>query len=110
MKISLTKLSTKDLATLAQRIISNAQSGKYPTVTNHPLIAALQNFYAEYDKVCTKPGYSGKRKDVATADHERDIAYSNLKAFLNGYRKLPSAANNQAAEDLYTVSDWISTG
>lgn len=103
MKITLTKLSTKDLATLAQRIISNAQSGKYPAVTNHPLIAALQNSYAEYDKVYTKPGYSGKGKDVATADHERDVAYSNLKAFLNGYRKLPSAANHQAAEDLYTV-------
>ncbi len=103
MKIALTKLSTKDLATLAQRIISNAQSGKYPTITDHPLIAALQASYNEYDLVYTKQVYSGKGKDVSTADDERDIAYSNLKAFLNGYRKLPSAANRQAAEDLYTV-------
>jgi len=32
MKISLFRLSTKDLATLAQRIISNIQSGKYTVI------------------------------------------------------------------------------
>lgn len=47
MKILLTKLSTKDLATLAQRIISSSQSGKYPVITNHPLVGALQTSYAE---------------------------------------------------------------
>jgi hypothetical protein len=103
MKISLVRLSTKDLATLAQRIISNIQSGKYPVITNHPLTATLQNSYTEYDKVYAKQIYSGKGKDVATADHERDVAYTNLKAFLNGYRKLPSATNYQLAEDLYGV-------
>ncbi|HCN48467.1 MAG TPA: hypothetical protein DIT10_05135 [Chryseobacterium sp.] len=103
MKISLTELSTKDLATLAQRIISNAQSGKYPVITNHPLAGALEASYAEYDKVYTKQIYSGKGIDVATADQQRDIAYRNLKAFLNGYRKLSSANNYQAAEELYLV-------
>lgn len=103
MKISLVRLSTKDLATLAQRIISNIQSGKYPVITNHPLTATLQASYNEYDLVYTKQIYSGKGKDVATADHERDVAYTNLKAFLNGYRKLSSAANYQSAEDLYSV-------
>lgn len=103
MKIALTELSTKDLATLAQRIISNAQSGKYPVIINHPLIGALQSSYVEYDKVYTKKIYSGKGTDVATADHERDTAYSNLKAFLNGYRKLSSAKNYQTAEELYLV-------
>jgi|GEM_PF-3414023 len=38
MKISLVRLSTKDLATLAQRIISR----KYPVISNHPLTATLQ--------------------------------------------------------------------
>lgn len=103
MKIALTELSTKDLATLAQRIISNAQSGKYPVIINHPLIEALQSSYVEYDKVYTKQIYSGKGTDVATADHERDTAYSNLKAFLNGYRKLSSAKNYETAEELYQV-------
>ncbi|MGE6397013.1 hypothetical protein [Chryseobacterium scophthalmum] len=46
MKISLVRLSTKDLATLAQRIISNIQSGKYPVIFNHPLTATLQTSYS----------------------------------------------------------------
>ncbi|AZA49658.1 hypothetical protein EG346_16375 [Chryseobacterium carnipullorum] len=103
MKIALTKLSTKDLATLAQRTISNAQSGKYPVIANHPLLADLLASYTEYDRVYTKQVYSGKGKDVAALDHERDVAYNSMKAFLNGYRKLSSAANYQLAEDLYRV-------
>ncbi|WP_175620587.1 DUF6261 family protein [Chryseobacterium schmidteae] len=103
MKISLVRLSTKDLATLAQRIISNIQSGKYPVISNHPLTSTLQTSYTEYDVVYTKQIYSGKGKDVATADHERDVAYTNLKAFLNGYRKLQTVPNYQSAEDLYSV-------
>lgn len=103
MKISLVRLSTKDLATLAQRIITNIQSGKYPVISNHPLTATLQTSYNEYDAVYTKQIYSGKGQDVANADHERDVAYTNLKAFLNGYRKLSTASNYQSAEDLYGV-------
>jgi len=103
MEIALTKLSTKDLATLAQRTISNALSGKYPVIANHPLLADLQASYTEYDKVYTKQVYSGKGKDVAALDEERDAAYNSMKAFLNGYRKLSSAAYYQLAEDLYQV-------
>ncbi|WP_379969846.1 DUF6261 family protein [Epilithonimonas sp. UC225_85] len=103
MKISLVRLSTKDLATLAQRILSNIQSGKYPVISNHPLTATLQTSYTAYDNVYTKQVYSGKGKEVATADHERDLAYKNLKAFLNGYRKLPSAPNSHLAEELYGI-------
>lgn len=103
MNIALTKLSTKDLATLAQRIITNIQSGKYPVISNHPLTGNLQASYNEYDMVYTKHIYSGKGNDVAAADHERDVAYTNLKAFLDGYRKLQSAPNYQSAEDLYGV-------
>ncbi|MEG0925018.1 DUF6261 family protein [Chryseobacterium sp.] len=103
MKITLPKLGTKDLATLAQRILSNSQSGKHPVISNHPLIETLQTSYTEYDKVYTKQIYSGKGKDVAMADQDRDIVYANLKAFLNGYRKLPSAVNYQVAEELYEI-------
>lgn len=103
MKITLAKLGTKDLATLAQRVISNVQSGKYPVITNHPLTTTLEASFTEYDKVYAKQVYSGKGKDVATADQERDLAYTNLKAFLNGYRKLSTAAHYQTAEDLYGI-------
>lgn len=37
MKITLTALSTKNLATLAQRIINSSQTGNYTIVENHPL-------------------------------------------------------------------------
>lgn len=103
MKISLVRLSTKNLATLAQRIISNAQSGKYPVISNHPLVSSIQTSYAAYDEVYTKQVYSGKGTDVASADQQRDVAYTSLKAFLNGYRKLSTAVNYKLAEDLYQV-------
>lgn len=103
MKINLARLSTKNLATLVQRIISSSQNGMYTIIENHPLLLALNTSYEKYDAVYTKLTYSGKGQDVATADKERDAAFSSLKAFLNGYRKLPSAANQQDAETLYGV-------
>ncbi|WP_313095514.1 DUF6261 family protein [Empedobacter sp.] len=103
MKINLQKLSTKNLATLAQRTINSSQAGNYTIVENHPLLLSLIASYQNYDTVYTKLTYSGKGKDVATADKERDVAFSNMKAFLNGYRKLTSVANYQDAEALYKV-------
>ncbi|CAD7800053.1 hypothetical protein CHRY9390_00575 [Chryseobacterium aquaeductus] len=65
MKIALTELKTKDLATLAQRIISISRSGKYPVIANHPLLGVLESSYADYDVVYAKQIYSRKGKDVA---------------------------------------------
>lgn len=103
MKITLTSLSTKNLATLVQRILNSSQNGNYTIVANHPLLLALNSSYLTYDGVYSKLTYSGKGKEVAIADKERDVAFGNLKAFLNGYRKLPSAVNQQDAETLYAV-------
>lgn len=103
MKITLSKLSTKDLATLAQRTINVSDSGTYAVITDHPLLAELKTKYADYDAVYAKQIYSGKGDEVARADKERDTSFSNLKAFLNGYRKLSSVANQQSAEDLYQI-------
>lgn len=103
MKITLTALSTKNLATLAQRIINSSQSGNYTIIEGYPLLMALATSYSTYDAVYTKLTYSGKGKEVAAADKERDAAFSSIKAFLNGYRKLPFAANHTDAEALYTI-------
>lgn len=103
MKITLTALSTKNLATLAQRIINSSQSGNYTIIEGHPLLMALATSYSTYDAVYTKLTYSGKGKEVAAADKERDAAFSSIKAFLNGYRKLPFVANHTDAEALYTI-------
>ncbi|WP_262147072.1 DUF6261 family protein [Chryseobacterium foetidum] len=103
MKITLSKLSTKDLATLSQRIINSSESGNFPVISNHPLLAELKIMYAEYDKVYTKKIYSGKGANVANADLERDHAFRILKNFLNAYRKMHTLANHLLAEELYQI-------
>lgn len=103
MKISLQRVSTKDLATLTERTITVSTSGKYPILTNHPLMNELTTHYADYDAVYTKKTFSGKGKDVAAADYDRDVAFGSLKAFLNGYRQVVSVPNYQDAEDLYQI-------
>lgn len=103
MKITLRKLSTKDLATLAQRTINTSESGNYPVIDAHPLLSELKLKYADYDAVYTKMTFSGKGNDVATSDNERDLAYTTLKAFLNSYRKMLTLPNFQSAEDLYQI-------
>ena len=103
MKITLSRLSTKDLATLAKRIINLSDSGTYPVIKDHPLVTETKAKYADYDIVYAKQIYSGKGDNVADADKERDISFSNLKGFLNGYRKLSSVANHQSAEELYQI-------
>lgn len=107
MKITSTSLSTKNLATLAQRIINSSQTGNYTIIENHPLLLSLIASYQNYDAVYTKLTYSGKGKEVSIADKERDLAFSNMKAFLNGYRKLTSVANYQDAEALYNVFQFF---
>lgn len=103
MKITLRKLRTKDLATLAQRTINTSESGTYLVIKGHPLLAELKLNYADYDAVYTKMTFSGKGNDVANADRERDLAYTTLKAFLNSYRKMFTLSNYHSAEDLYQI-------
>ncbi|HEX7870898.1 MAG TPA: DUF6261 family protein [Chryseobacterium sp.] len=103
MKITLSKLSTKDLATLSQRLINSSESVNFPVISNHPLLTELKTMYADYDEVYTKQIYSGKGVSVADADAERDNAFRILKNFLNGYRKMTTLSNFQFAEDLYQI-------
>lgn len=49
MKINLSRLSTKNLATFAQRILNSSQNGNYTIVANHPLLLALHASYDTYD-------------------------------------------------------------
>ena len=54
MKITLQKLSTKDLATLAQRIISSSKNGNYTVVENQELIIAIEKEKKLYNKEYAK--------------------------------------------------------
>lgn len=103
MKITLSKLSTKDLATLCQRIINSSESGNFPVISDHPLLTDLKTMFADYDEVYTKQIYSGKGVNVAEADRERDNAFRVLKNFLNGYRKMTTLSNYQFAEDVFQI-------
>lgn len=103
MKISLARISTKNLATLAKRSIETSVSGKYPVMDGNPLLAKLQATYTLYEQVYAKETYSGKGKDVAAADELRDQLYSNLRAFLDGYRRISSVPNYDMAETLYQI-------
>lgn len=103
MKISLQRLSTKDLATLVQRTIASSKGGKYKVTEDHPLLTALEQAYAEYDAVYTKQVFSGKGKSVAEADEARDKAFSALRNFLFGYHQLSIAPNADKARELYEI-------
>lgn len=103
LKITLSELKTKDLATLTQRIISKADSGKYPVITTHPLLEKIKAESLNYDASYSKSTFSGKGALVAEADLERDMAFRNLKKFLDGYRDMPLLPNYQMAGDLYDI-------
>ena len=103
MKITLQKLNTKDLATLAQRIISSSKNGNYTVVENHELLLSIEEQYHIYDKVYAKLAFSGKGQTVAEADRTRDHLFSGIKKFLKGYEKLPSIDNYQIAMDVLSI-------
>ncbi len=66
MKITLTRLTTKDLATLTQRVIQISKNEKHQkTQQQNPLLADLEKKYQIYDEVYTKQIYSGKDKSTA---------------------------------------------
>lgn len=103
MKISFSKISTKELASLAERVINSSENGKYTVVENHELLLEIKNEYENYDKVYNKSSFSGKGVDVAAADEARDKVFSNLKDFLKSYSKMTSMANFEDADALYNV-------
>ena len=103
MKGTFTRLSTKELATLAQRVISSSKGGKYPVVENHELLKAIEKEYADYDAVYSKLSFSGKGKDVAEADALRDKAFANLKTFVSGYSSLSYMPHAAEAAEIYQI-------
>lgn len=103
MKIKFSNLSTKELATLAQRVINSSESGKYTIVENHELLLEIKKQYADYDKVYNKLSFSGKGPEVAIADEIRDKNFRNMKDFLKAYSKMSSLPKHKEAGELYKV-------
>ena len=109
MKISLQRISTKNLATLALRVIEASKTGKTQLGQQYPMLMDLEEKYRAYDEVYTKQTFSGKGKSVAEADEARDKAFSNLKNFLWGYRQVSSVPNADQAGELYEVIKLFGT-
>lgn len=109
MKITLRKLSTKELATLGQRILQVSKSGKHSVIDNHPLLVALEEQYALYEKAYAKAQTSGKGLEVANADRARDEAYNSLKNFLKGYAGMSLLPNQADAVKLLHIFEQLGT-
>lgn len=103
MKINLRKLSTRDLASLTEQVIEYAKNYNVSDVKNHIFLKELERKYPEYSVSLSKETYSGKGKTVAQINKERIANYRNLKAFLLGYSKLPSAPFYQEGKDLFLI-------
>jgi len=103
MKINLGHLSTKNLATLAQRVISISKAVFHPVVKDHVLLTEVESAYADFDAVYTKSTYSGKGPVVAEADARRDEPFEGFKSLLFGYAKINGCSLQQDAKDLYGI-------
>ncbi len=103
MRISFSKISTKELATLAKRVIKASKSGDYTVLADNELLQKVEEQYAIYYQVYTKKTYSGKGELVAEADHTRDVLFSKIKKFLDGYRQIETMPNAQMADELYHI-------
>lgn len=101
MKVNYRKLSTKDLAALAQRVIEAVKQSEISEAKTHLFMNKLEVSYQKYYAVISKKTFSGKGKTVAQANRERDKAFSDMKIFLSGYTRVSSAPNINDAVALY---------
>ncbi|ATA90437.1 DUF6261 family protein [Capnocytophaga stomatis] len=103
MKITLSKLNTKELATLTETTISISKSGKYTFVESNELLKQVEEIFKVYRTVYTKSTFSGKGKSVAEADRHRDKLYNGLRDYIKGYAGLEPLPHNAKAKTIYAV-------
>jgi hypothetical protein len=103
MKITLGNISTKSLATLAQRVINASKNNNWLVVEKHPLLLEIETQYNRYYGVYTKLTFSGKGDAVEVADKKRDTPFGNIKALSKATASINGLANQQAAADVVKV-------
>lgn len=109
MKITLSRLTTKDLATLTLRVVNASKNGAYKVTDAHPLLEELQQNFSQYDAVYSKQSYSGKGQSVSQSDDARNKTFVAIKKFLFGYSQVPSVPNADKANDLYEIIKQFGT-
>lgn len=110
MKITLSKLSTKELATLTETTISISKSGKYTFVESNELLKQVEGIFKIYRIVYTKSTFSGKGKSVAEADRHRDKLYNGLRDYIKGYAGLEPLPHSAKAKTIYALFKKYGTG
>lgn len=110
MKITLSELNTKNLDTLANRVIAISAKPEYAFISTHPLLLKLKNAEQEYNVVFGKTTFSGLGSEVAEADNTRDKAFSAFKTVLAGYAKMSGLSGSQEATELYAIVKKYGTG
>lgn len=103
MKINFSKIGTKDLATLAERVLTSTKKSEYKIIENHSLLNKIQEEFAQYQKVYNKLAYSGKGASVLDADKNRDKIFSIMRNYLKGFEKATELVGHQDALDLYQI-------
>jgi type I site-specific restriction endonuclease len=110
MKVALARLSTKNIATLAQRIIYSSKNNTYKVVENHPLLLELESQSEVYDKLFAKQTFSGKGVEVAEADSRRDEPFEQIKGMVRAHAAIPSLASSKAAVEVLDVIETYGIG
>lgn len=82
MKIALTKLTNKNLGTLALRFINISKKPEHAFIHTDRLLAKLEEAYTLYEQVVLKKTYSGLGDDLEAADLVRDKAFAQLRDFV----------------------------
>lgn len=100
MKVYCSKLTTKELGELSQRVIEASKNSDIEEAKNHLFLTKLQEDFAPYYAILSKQTFSGKGKSVAQADSERDKAYMNLKVFLEAYERISTLPHHADAIEL----------
>lgn len=103
MKAGLAKLSTKELATLAEQAINAAKQSHLEEVKAHPFLIQLEEVYAEYVSVLSKSTYSGKGKSVALSDKQRNVAFRALRLVVEAYTLLENNPKAKDAQELLSI-------
>lgn len=102
MKITLSKLSTRALGGLAQRVVKSSKNGKFKIVEEHELLKSLEKESKEFEDLYGKLTYSGRGNDILAADAARDRTFTALRTLLKSYKELP-LPNAADAAALYKV-------
>lgn len=100
MKVNYSKLTTKGLGELSQRVIDTSKNSEIEEVKNHLFLTKLQEDFIPYYAILSKQTFSGKGKSVAQADAERDKAYMDIKVFLEAYERISTLPHHTDATEL----------